>query len=139
MYRPANIQALVGGIATIVALLSGCSQAVIEDAANVRKSTVRNGTVREDSARAYVGSASCRECHEEFYDLWEPSNHGKALQPWSAELAAALPPQEEPIEAEGRFYHAQVTPQRGWIRDDQGTTYDIALPLAERTTTTFSP
>lgn len=129
MYRPANIQALVGGIATIVALLSGCSQAVIEDAANVRKSTVRNGTVREDSARAYVGSASCRECHEEFYDLWEPSNHGKALQPWSAELAAALPPQEEPIEAEGRFYHAQVTPQRGWIRDDQGTTYDIAYAL----------
>jgi hypothetical protein len=29
-------------------------------------------------------------------------------------------------EAEGRFYVAQIVPQRGWIRDDQGTTHDIA-------------
>ncbi|MCK5702013.1 MAG: hypothetical protein KAI29_12705, partial [Cyclobacteriaceae bacterium] len=29
----------------------------------------------------YVGSRSCRECHERFYDLWSPSHHGKAMQP----------------------------------------------------------
>ena len=29
----------------------------------------------------YVGSRSCQECHERFYDLWSPSHHGKAMQP----------------------------------------------------------
>jgi len=29
----------------------------------------------------YVGSRSCRECHQRFYDLWSPSHHGKAMQP----------------------------------------------------------
>lgn len=32
----------------------------------------------------YVGSRSCRECHERFYDLWSPSHHGKAMQPVEA-------------------------------------------------------
>jgi len=33
---------------------------------------------------AYAGSASCRECHEGFYQRWEPSHHGKAMQPVSS-------------------------------------------------------
>ena len=28
----------------------------------------------------YSGSASCRECHERFYQLWAPSHHGLAMQ-----------------------------------------------------------
>ena len=79
--------------------------------------------------RMYSGSASCKECHEKFYKLWEPSNHGKALQPWSADLAEAIPPQPEPIEAEGRFYMAHITPERGWITDDEGVEYDIEYTL----------
>jgi len=50
----------------------------------------------------YVGSASCRECHEQFYELWAPSHHGKAMQPVTAELVReALSPLAEPIEVRG--------------------------------------
>jgi len=77
----------------------------------------------------YSGSSSCKECHPRFYKLWEPSNHGKALQPWSADLAKAIPPQPEPIEAEGLFYMAHITPERGWITDDKGVEYDVIYTL----------
>ncbi len=77
----------------------------------------------------YSGSASCKECHERFYKLWEPSHHGKALQPWSAELSKAIPPQPDPIEAEARIYMASITPERGWITDDEGIEYDIIYTL----------
>ena len=38
---------------------------------------------------AYTGSRSCRECHERFYELWAPSHHGLAMQPFTVELAKA--------------------------------------------------
>ncbi len=35
----------------------------------------------QDSAQSdYSGSESCIECHQEFYELWSPSHHGKAMQ-----------------------------------------------------------
>ncbi|MDR2849404.1 MAG: tetratricopeptide repeat protein [Verrucomicrobiota bacterium] len=30
---------------------------------------------------AFAGSTSCRECHENFYELWSTSHHGLAMQP----------------------------------------------------------
>jgi tetratricopeptide (TPR) repeat protein len=36
-----------------------------------------------------AGSASCRQCHERFYQLWAPSHHGLAMQPYTFEFAAA--------------------------------------------------
>ncbi len=79
--------------------------------------------------RVYAGSASCKECHERFYKLWEPSHHGKALQPWSADLAAAIPEHTEPIEVEGKLYQAFITPERGWITEDGTNEYDIVYTL----------
>jgi len=35
----------------------------------------------------FVGSSSCRECHESFYQLWSTSFHGLAMQPYTPELA----------------------------------------------------
>ena len=35
----------------------------------------------------FVGSSSCKSCHERFYELWAPSHHGLAMQPYSRELA----------------------------------------------------
>lgn len=32
----------------------------------------------------FSGSESCKECHEKFYELWEPSHHGKAMEPMNA-------------------------------------------------------
>lgn len=43
----------------------------------------------EPEAQAYAGyrgSASCRECHAEAYDLWAASHHGHAERPPRAEL-----------------------------------------------------
>jgi len=79
--------------------------------------------------REYTGSSSCRECHERFYGLWASSHHAKALQPWSAELAAAIPQQPEPIEAEGLLYMTHITPERGWVTDNEGKEYNIEYTL----------
>jgi tetratricopeptide (TPR) repeat protein len=79
--------------------------------------------------REYAGSSSCRECHEKFYELWSTSHHAKALQPWSAELAAMIPDQPEPIEAEGLFYMTHITPERGWMTDNEGREYEIPYTL----------
>lgn len=49
---------------------------------------------------AYVGSASCRECHEKFYTLWSTSFHGLAMQPYTPELAKSkLTPQTNEVVA----------------------------------------
>ena len=87
------------------------------------------GPKEVERVREYSGSSSCRECHEKFYKLWAPSHHAKALQPWSAELAALLPEQPEPIEAEGLFYMAHITPERGWITDNEGKEYNIKYAM----------
>lgn len=39
-----------------------------------------------------AGSASCRECHAEFHELWETSWHGRALRPFGGDVD--LPPGE---------------------------------------------
>lgn len=41
----------------------------------------QNSIKEQVNLDGYVGSRSCRECHERFYDLWSPSHHGKAMQP----------------------------------------------------------
>ena len=55
---------------------------------------MRAPTARRSSLR---GSRSCRACHERFYELWAPSHHGTAMQPFTAEVGATLP------EAAGRL------------------------------------
>ena len=34
-------------------------------------------------ADPFMTSASCKNCHQRFYELWEPSHHGKAMQVFS--------------------------------------------------------
>ena len=36
---------------------------------------------------AFMGSRSCRECHEHFYELWESSFHGRAMMDFSMAFA----------------------------------------------------
>jgi len=79
--------------------------------------------------RHYQGSASCKQCHTRFYELWEPSHHGRALQSWSAGLAALVPPHEEPIEADGHWYQGFSQPEKGWVQDETGREYAIAYAL----------
>ena len=75
----------------------------------------------DKSQGAYTGSQSCRECHERFYKLWEPSHHGKAMQPYSGAFAAkSLTPQTGPIVIKGATYLAQTGPGQGWVLERAG-------------------
>jgi len=66
----------------------------------------------------YIGTSSCRECHENFYQLWAPSRHGLALQPFSAELARKqLSAQESDIKVGDYRYRAEFETGRGVVRE----------------------
>ena len=51
----------------------------------IKSSPATNATIKL-AAPGFVGSQSCRECHEKFYGLWSTSFHGLAMQPYTAEL-----------------------------------------------------
>ena len=55
----------------------------------------------------FAGSASCRECHGHFYELWAPSHHGLAMQPYSI-ARTNLTPQPKGQRIGGIEYQADV-------------------------------
>ncbi len=64
----------------------------------------------------YAGTSTCRECHESFYQLWAPSHHGLAMQPYSAAFAADnLTTHDGEVEVGGRSYRAETAPEEGWV------------------------
>jgi tetratricopeptide (TPR) repeat protein len=64
----------------------------------------------------YAGSASCRECHEKFYQLWSTSRHGLAMQPYTAEFAKKnLTPQPKEVKIGKSSYRADIAGDTGWI------------------------
>ncbi len=74
------------------------------------------GGRKRPSPGEFVGSASCRSCHENFYRLWAPSHHGLAMQPYTAEFAKReLTPQQEPVTIGAFRYRADVSGEDGWI------------------------
>ncbi len=65
-----------------------------------------------------VGSKSCRDCHERFYELWSTSFHGLAMQPYTAELARTqLLPQKEEIVIGQISYRAEIEGPKGFVRE----------------------
>jgi Tfp pilus assembly protein PilF len=74
-------------------------------------------------ASSFTGSASCRKCHEKFYQLWAPSHHGLAMQPYAGEFARKnLSPQAQEIIIGDSKYHADIKAETGWVieRGPQG-------------------
>jgi tetratricopeptide (TPR) repeat protein len=74
----------------------------------------------EESANstAYSGTQSCRECHEKFYKLWAPSHHGRAMQPFTAQLfQTGLAVQDKDLEIAGSGYHVEFDGKQGWVRE----------------------
>jgi len=64
----------------------------------------------------FAGSASCRQCHEQFYQLWAPSHHGLAMQPYTAEFARAnLTTPQSSIKIGKNEYTACIAREEGWI------------------------
>ncbi len=63
----------------------------------------------QNAENEFVGSGSCIECHEKFYELWSPSHHGKAMQPVNAEfIKSANLPESEDFSLEGKTYRIEV-------------------------------
>jgi hypothetical protein len=74
-----------------------------------------NSVSRSDQ---YIGTSSCRECHEKFYQLWAPSHHGLAMQPFSAELVRTqLSAQESDIVIGDNLYRADFETDQGVVRE----------------------
>jgi len=88
---------------------------------------------RIDAPEGFVGSASCRGCHESFYELWAPSHHGLAMQPYTSEFAQTeLTPQSEDISVGDFHYRAEIAPGEGWVseRDPAGETDQLRIEHA---------
>jgi tetratricopeptide (TPR) repeat protein len=78
----------------------------------------------------FAGSRSCRECHENFYQLWSTSFHGLALQPYTAEFAAAkLTPQKGEIAIGKIRYQAEIGGKEGWIIEKGTQSGDRKYPM----------
>jgi tetratricopeptide (TPR) repeat protein len=64
-------------------------------------------TNKENVGNKFAGSQSCRECHEEFYTLWETSHHGKAMQPVDSAFITRLVQHVHPVKV-GEFSYQVV-------------------------------
>ncbi|MBN1570306.1 MAG: tetratricopeptide repeat protein [Acidobacteria bacterium] len=66
----------------------------------------------------YAGTQSCRECHEKFYQLWAPSYHGLAMQPFTAELfQSRLAVREGSVTIGDSAYRMEFDGKRAWIKE----------------------
>ncbi len=74
------------------------------------------GETSSTDQAGYAGSLSCIGCHERFYDLWAPSRHGLAMQPFTAEFAATeIGPQSEAVAVGSSNYRFEMTDAGGWV------------------------
>jgi len=77
---------------------------------------IHRGTNGGATQEGFIGSASCRSCHEKFYELWAPSHHGTAMQPYTAEFARAeLTPQQQDIKIGSVRYRAEIQGKQGSV------------------------
>ncbi|NCB07037.1 MAG: ammonia-forming cytochrome c nitrite reductase subunit c552 [Bacteroidia bacterium] len=58
----------------------------------------------------YSGSESCIECHQKFYNLWQPSYHAQAMMPVDAGFVAKHQlPDSPPIAVEGYLFQVEFS------------------------------
>lgn len=63
-----------------------------------------------------AGSMSCRQCHEDFYQLWAPSHHGLAMQPYTPDFAQGnLTSADAPVKIGKQEYLACIGRAEGWV------------------------
>ncbi len=73
--------------------------------------------------RKFAGSLSCKQCHEKFYELWSPSWHGLAMQPYTNKLGEEkLGPHDEYIQGMGKSFRAIITKDKAYICVKSGET-----------------
>ncbi len=78
----------------------------------------------------YVGSGSCIECHERFYQLWAPSMHGKAMQPVHAGFTKEYQlPESGPMKIEGKTYEIVYEDSLMVMLEKEGTGLLTKYPM----------
>lgn len=115
----ANLVAFVGvAVAVAASPDAGCGQEP-SAASNSRR-----------QGRQLAGSVSCRECHRRFFELWAPSHHGLAMQPYSSDFARGqLTAHRSEIKIGERGYQAHIAAQDGWVLE-RGPEGEKRLPMA---------
>ncbi|UCC83537.1 MAG: tetratricopeptide repeat protein [Gemmatimonadota bacterium] len=79
---------------------------------------VRGGGDDGNPAQDYEGSVSCKGCHEGFYDLWAPSHHGLAMQPFTPEFAQnEIGPLTDEIAIGDAYFGVEFRDGIGWVRE----------------------
>jgi tetratricopeptide (TPR) repeat protein len=74
--------------------------------------------VRDGGTQGYEGSVSCKSCHEDFYDLWAPSHHGLAMQPFTPAFARTeIGPAADEIAIGDIRFGVEVRDGIGWVRE----------------------
>lgn len=69
----------------------------------------------------FVGSESCRECHENFYKLWSPSHHGKAMEPINLKyINGENLPESEVFSLEGKTYQIEFQDSLMFMIEKEG-------------------
>ena len=82
-------------------------------------------------AQGFAGSASCRECHERFYQLWSTSFHGLAMQPYTEALAKdKLTPQKDDVVIGAFRYHAEIGSGGGYVLETGADGTKRQYPIA---------
>jgi tetratricopeptide (TPR) repeat protein len=111
---------LVAGVILVALGIAACSD---------RAPAGTEKPLADTAEERYVGSVSCRECHERFYKLWAPSLHGLAMQPFTAEFAKAeLTAQTTDIVVGNYRYRAEFDEENGWVLE-QGPEGDMRYPI----------
>ena len=68
------------------------------------------------ASEALAGSSRCRECHQEFYELWSTSHHGLAMQPYTSDFAIQnLTPTYTPVRIGKTVYLPCIEGKENWI------------------------
>jgi len=85
---------------------------------------LNNGCSRSErvaDSSGYAGSESCRECHAEFYEKWDTSFHGQAMQPFTKEFARErLTPLTEPFRIKDKVYTVDLEKMVMYEKSDSG-------------------
>jgi Tfp pilus assembly protein PilF len=88
------------------------------------------------ASEGLAGSSSCRECHQQFYELWSTSHHGLAMQPYTTEFAShKLTTSQTPVRIGKNTYLPCIGINEGWIierKPDGQTRHRIAHVMGGR-------
>lgn len=137
--RP-GLRSLLIGLGLGLLAVAGCGRPAAEPSAGpgaTAKASAPGSSTAETPApsppggeRPFVGSKSCRECHESFYHLWATSRHGLAMQPYTPEFARKeLTAAKEGVTIGPRTFRPEVGPGEGRVRES-GPKGEATYPIA---------